>query len=508
MNRREKVIDLRGILAECLFKWRIILLIAILGGICGLVVTRYKNAQYVAAVAEQERLAAEAVQASNDEKATVEESYDEQMAEAKAVLTQLQISKVDGLYAQYAANIQLRDSLSYNINNSVIMQMDADHASITRLMYTLDTDQDYLASSINTLVMTDELFDHVAPILGENVEPKYMADLLSVWKGSTGTTGDSIHVYDDERSNSIIYLQAIAFTKDQANQIAEIMADALESAVEDMRDIDPDIALARIGEASTIATSSTINDIQRTLVNEMNTVANQIATIEVNEIPKLNEDETTYYELLVSEGKGIHVDESEEIEDIEPVVTDTVTISPPSRARFIAAGIIGGAMASAAVIALYWVLFGRRARSIAELEFATNIPILAVFERRLSLIKDPIKRYGIHIQTGDKAVEDEEAYRPILAARVKELLQQNGKTCLYLLGEGEQALTDGMNIAVTSGIPESSEQAMQEFLQADSAILITRMYRTETAAIANAIDLCRIHGKQILGNIVIYGPEK
>lgn len=269
MRQQGKVINIKDILAQMLFKWRIILLAAIIGCVAGAGISVYKTRQY------QSALAARQVQiaTSKDETAAAEEAetkaeegvhngpYDEQMEEARALLTQLEITKVDGLYAQYAANIQLRDTLADNINNSVIMRMDADHAAITRILYTLDTDQDYLANSITTLVMTDDLFEQAAPILGEDVETKYMADLLSVWKGSTGTTGDSIRIYDDDRTTSMIYIQAIAYTEEQADAIADIMGKALESAVEDMRDIDPDIQTVRIGKVATIATSSTINDI-------------------------------------------------------------------------------------------------------------------------------------------------------------------------------------------------------------------------------------------------------
>lgn len=518
MNQDERVIDLKDIFAECLFQWKLILLAAILGCVVGLGVTTVKTRAYQNALAAQdaERAAQELAQqaasenaqeaADADDLAVHNGPYDEQMVEAKALLTQLQITKVDGLYAQYAANIQLRDSLANNINNSVIMKMDADNASVTRLMYTVNSDQDYIANSLSSLIVTDELLEKASKVLGEDVSSKYLQDLFSVWKGTTGTTGDSIHIYEDDRTTSVIYLQAIAYTEKQADRIAELMAQALENAAEQMRDLDPNLEIQRIGDVSSAVTSSTIDDVQRNLINELNGVANQIATIEVNEIPKLDEDEKTYYDLLVSEGKGIHIDEpaDTEVVDEAETVTETVTITPPSKAKYVLLGTIGLPAIIVVVLFLYLLLLSKKARSLTEIESGTGIPTLAVFERRLSTVKDPIVRCGIQLQTGDKAVENEELYRPILQVRINELLQQNGKANLYLLGEGETVLGGESDFAVISGEPEASAQAMQEFLRADSVILITRMYHTDIAAIANAIDLCKVHGKQILGNIVIY----
>lgn len=545
MNQDERVINLKDILAECFFKWRLIILAAILGCVAGLGITEYKTRQYQAELAAQEaeRAAQEAAQAAaqetnasvsgtddDDELAVHNGPYDEQMAEAKALLTQLQITKVDGLYAQYAANIQLRDSLADNINNSVIMKMDADNASVTKLMYTVTTDQDYIANNLNSLVVTDELMEKAAKILGEDISPKYLQDLFSVTKGGTGTTGDSIHIYDDRRTTSVIYLQAIAYTEEQADQITELMARSLESAIAQMKDVDPDIEIQRIGDVSSAVTSATIDDVQRNMVTELNNVTSQIYNIEVHAIPKLSDDEKTYYDLLVSEGKGIHIDEPEDVEvtDGAEAVTEMVTITPPSKAKYVLLGIIGAAAMAVVGLFLYLFLLSKRARSLTEIESGTGIPTLAVFERRLSKVKDPIVRVGIHVQTGDKAVADEAAYQPILAVRIKELLTQNDRSALYLYeevrdgksalcpdisaGSGEAILggrsgfdKDADGITVSGGQPESSPVAMQEFLQADSVILVTHMYQTEIAALANVIELCKVHGKQILGNIVVYG---
>lgn len=514
MRQQGKVINIKDILAQMLFKWRIILLAAIIGCVAGAGISVYKTRQY------QSALAARQVQiaTSKDETAAAEEAetkaeegvhngpYDEQMEEARALLTQLEITKVDGLYAQYAANIQLRDTLADNINNSVIMRMDADHAAITRILYTLDTDQDYLANSITTLVMTDDLFEQAAPILGEDVETKYMADLLSVWKGSTGTTGDSIRIYDDDRTTSMIYIQAIAYTEEQADAIADIMGKALESAVEDMRDIDPDIQTVRIGKVATIATSSTINDIQRTLVTELNNVASQITNMKNNEINNLTQDESTYYELLVSEGKGIHVDEpeTEETNVAEGIDVEEEALVPPSKVKYVLLGLVGGAVLACVAMILYWLLLDRRLWSLTEIEYETNIPTLAVYERRLLKSKDPVVRAGIQLQTGGKAVEDEAAYQPILAARIEELLVQNGRSSLYLYNEGQLILNGEPGHVAVSGQPESSAEAMEGFLRSDSVILVISMYRTEHSALAGIINLCKVHGKQILGDVVIY----
>lgn len=526
MNQDERVINLKDILAECLFKWRLILLAAIIGCVAGMGAAVYKTHEYQTALAAQQAEQATQEAAQQAAEAAAEEAqaaqaeaaanalgvhngpYDEQMAEAKALLTQLEITKVDGLYAQYAANIQLRDSLADNINNSVIMKMDAGNASVARLMYTVSSDQDYIASNLNSLVVTDDLLEQAAKILGEDVSSKYLHDLFSVWKGSDG---DLIYIYENGRTTSVIYLQAIAYTEEQADQIVELMAQALENAIKQMKSIDPNVEIRRVGGVSTAVPSSTIDDIQRALVSELNSVASEIVSMEVDEIGKLTEDEKTYYDLLVSEGKGIHVDESDD-SSVAQETTTTETTAQPSKARYVLLGLIGLPVLVVVVLFLYLLLMSKKARSLTEIESGTGIQTLAVFERRLAKVKDPIVRAGINLQTADKAVENEQAYLPILQVRIKELLQQNGKTNLYLYGEGDTVLgggssfaaTDGLDLAVTSGVPETSAEAMETFLQADSVILVTRMYETEIAALSNAIDLCKVHGKQILGNIVIY----
>lgn len=518
MNNNESVFNLKDVLAECLFKWHLILLAAILGCVAGLGISVYKTREYQAALAAQQALQAAQEEAAAAASLAAEEEeaeepgvhngpYDEQMAEAKALLTQLEITKVDGLYAQYAANIQLRDSLADNINNSVIMKMDADTAAVTRLMYKVTSDQDYIANNLSSLIVTDDLLEQAAVILGEDVAPKYLQDLFSVWKGSTGTTGDSIHIYNGDKMSSVIYLQAIAYTEDQADRIAELMARKLKSAIDDMHDLDSDMEIERIGDVSSAVTSSTIDDVQRTLVAELNNVANQIVSMELNEIGKLTDNERTYYELLVSEGKGIHIDEdtdSTETDTETVVTTDNVQLTPPSKAKYVALGLIGAALLAVAAVFVYAVILSKKARSLAEIEYGTGIPTLAVFERRRGKVKDPIIRSGIDLQTGDKAVQNEESYQPILAVRVKELLQQSGRQHLYLYNDGVLDLKGVAEIASMGGKPETSADAMQQFLQADSVILVVRMYEMEMTELSNIIALCKVHGKQILGNIVIY----
>lgn len=515
MKQESKEIDLKELLAACLIRWKLIALVGIVGAVIGLGYAWYSNQKAEAALAEAHAKAIEAANESTEEDqakaglVTADIDYNMQLSEAKSKLSDLEISKVDGLYAQYHENISMRDRMAKSISDSAVMQLDAESAVVLRSLYVLETDQMYLANNISAFVLDDDFYVQAASILGNGIQPEMLDDLFGVWKGDNGGSGDTVYVEQEGRSTSLIYLQAFAFTNEQAEEIIELIEQRLEKAVKEFEDEDPDIKLTSLGVTNLNVTSSTVQDIQRNLINELNGVAGQIVSIELNEIRNLSEDEKTYYELLCSRGKGaaedsMTVSDEEDSEDSDVTEYEPVTTNSASYAKFIAFGVIGGIMLALVWLFLY-LLLCKRICSRSEVEAGTGLSTIAVYDTRKPG-KDPIVNSGMRMQAGDMAIHDAAGYAEILSTRVKALMEQKGCKSLYVFDSQESPLQSGsVGAQAVCGTPEHSETDMQQFLASDSAIIVTRIMETEEAALANAVNLCKVHDKPILGNIVIYG---
>lgn len=470
MNYQARVIDLKNLLVECLFKWRVILAIALFGAAGAASVVIYMN---------------------RDIEPTRELSYEEQVELARDKLTEDEIRDAEEVAAQNRINGQTYRAEVDNTNHALIMEMDAEHASVCKVMYVLDTSQAYLADTIGSLIMTDDTFARIGEVLEVDTDPQYLSELLSIWDDATTTLDGSGDTASDTRFQSVIYVRAIAYTDEQAREIIDIVDARLRELILDQRNLDADITLTYVDEVPT-RVSTTIGSIQQDLATRRTNAAKQLTTLADNDKSPFSYEQKLYYNLLIADSH-------------DPVIKEGRR--PISVIRYSVEGFCGCAMVGALLVLLYLFLFNRNIRSLMELETVTDIPTLAVYERRRKGRRDPITRWGIHLQTDDVAVQDEDAYQSVLRMRVQELMQHHNKSSLYIIAD-EQILTSDADLAAANGMPSVSASDMQAFLAADCVILVTYMYRTEFKELSNIIDLCRVHDKQILGNVVIYDAER
>lgn len=467
MNYQARVIDLKNLLVECLFGWRIILGVAIFGAVFGAGLVSYIN---------------------KNREPTREITYEEQIESAKAGLTDAEINDVEELYSQYRISGQTYSVEVDHANNALIMEMDVEGTSVCEVAYVLDTNQAYLADAIGSLIMTDNIFEQITDILGVDSDPQYLSELLDVWDDATTPLTITNDAISDTRFQSVIYVRAIAYTDEQSKEIIDLVDAQLRGLIRDKNGLDPEISLTYMDEIPTDA-PTTIRGIQVDLANKRTNAAKQFETLAQNDTGRLSRDQTTYYNLLISDSHESITKESGK---------------PMSVIRYSIEGFVCDGMVAVVVLLLYLSFINKRVRSLMELETTTSIPTLAVYERRLKERRDPITKWAIRLQTGDKAVQDEISYQSVLETRIEQLMQHSGRSNLYVVSEGESVLGNDADFNMTSGMPESSESAMQAFLHSDSVILVTYMYRTELSDLSNVIGLCQIHDKQILGNIVIY----
>lgn len=470
MNYHARVIDLKNLFAECLFKWRIILAIALFGAVYGAGLVIYLN---------------------HNIQPTRELSYEEQIESAKDRLTKDEIKDVEERTAQYQINGQTYRTEIDNANHALIMEMDAENASVCEVMYVLDTNQAYLADAIGSLIMSNDTFALIEEALEVDTDSQYLNELLSIWDEAATTPYEISGSSSDTRFQSVIYVQAIAYTDEQARKIIDIVDDRLRTLIHDKRSLDTDIMLTYVDEVPTRA-STTIGAIQQDLVGRRTNAAKQLETLAQNDTSQLSYDQKAYYDLLIADSH-------------KPVIKEGK--KPLSVIKYTIVGFVCDFMFGTLLVLLYLFLFNRNIRSLMELETVTDIPTLAVYERRRKGRRDPITRWGIHLQTDDVAVQDEDAYQSVLRMRVQELMQHHNKSSLYIIAD-EQILTSDADLAAANGMPSVSASDMQAFLAADCVILVTYMYRTEFKELSNIIDLCRVHDKQILGNVVIYDAMK
>lgn len=238
MNRDEQEIDLRELLAECLIHWKRIAFIAILCAALGLGYAAYKNTFG---------------------------GYDRQVAAARAELDEDEVSRVDALYAEHAANLALQEQLAENASRSIVMQMSRDDAAIRQGVYAIEIDQDYLVNNLGSFILDDAFYQEAAEIFGDGYAPEYLSGLFGVWKGSTGATGDSIAIKTTDRNTSVYYLRALAYNEDQANALLDLMEERLQDAVANMQDVDANIKVTNLGRISVQVDADTITNMQTSL---------------------------------------------------------------------------------------------------------------------------------------------------------------------------------------------------------------------------------------------------
>lgn len=456
MNYNNLEINLKDLLAECLIRWKLIILAAIACCALGVGYAAYKNTF---------------------------DSYDRQVAAAQEGMEEDEIGRVNALYAEYAANIALQNRIVENASRSAVMRMDAESAAIRRSMYVIETDQDYLVNNLESFILDDAFYAAAAEILGDDTQAAYLSGLFTMWKGSTGESGDSIVVKTTARNTSVYYLQAIGTSEETADALLDLMEERLEAAVSDMQDVDADIQVTSLGRSSVQVSADMITDLQTGVINSMTSEITQLQAANKRTIePALSEREQIYYDLLTADA------------DVKEETTSYV--------KFAVLGGAGGAFLVIAWGILQLLLRNNKVRSLTEIASVTGMPTLAVYDNRVGS-KDPIVNYGMRLQSGETAIRDAAGYESILLTRVQALMSQNHCQHLYVIDTQDTLLPSG-EVTVSYGIPQQSAEGIRQFLASDGVICVTRIGVTETSVLSDAMDLCKVHNKRILGNVVIY----
>ena len=390
-NRYNDVIeiDLVVFCKKALKKWKLLLLLCIIGVLAG------------AGIAQARYWWKE-----NHQPEFKEEDFNK----AKERLTDKELEEANHVFDQYSTYFRVQEAKSKHINDSKLMSLNAETAAVIERSYLIKSNQNDLVQTIEGKTLNPAGYHRIAQSIGGDITDQDVEELvfmttneaLQNWENivlegdfAAGTSDTAKEQETNDKFAKTKYTNVIIVTamgEDDAfceKLLSETEA-LLSEAVTELSALDNDISMTSFGDAPVKDGPETILEHQQLLLESVTTIIDIRKKFVQDVVSKLTKNQTKYFEQMQLR------DNAKEPESMES----------RGMVKFVAVGLILGVMVFCLILCIP-VFFGGHYQSAGELESATGIRLLARIKKGAtgddSVINDAATMIAEELRAWEKA---------------------------------------------------------------------------------------------------------
>lgn len=492
----EREIDLLDLLLNILLHWRGMAVLMLVGGIL------LGSYSYVKSDKD-----AKALQAQYDAQSALLENVEDEedvLALGQSILEEKMTATQIANVLSVIANEELLSEKREYIDNSVLMQTDANRVPEEQIVFAVLADDMETANSIALLYENILTGNGLGEYLADkfDLEQAVADELYSVRYGT-----DKFYNGNNSFSISVIYSD-----KDTCEEIA--------GAVTDYADLQYDLIKQYMGEHELVVLGKYYSETTNIgLLNTKKTYVSDVITLETS-IAKakdaFSDEEVAYYNSLTNSKMDINEDEDEAAKEENTIELPAIVPAHVS-AKYVLSGAVLFAFLYACLIAAAYI-FDNRIKLCDNIQTLYNIPQLGRVEQKHEKKGKPLQfvdDWLIALWSRNKRSFSEEESVDLATVAVKIAARKNDADSVSLIGcnmkKGSLKVCeqikanlqkDGITVNILDNVIYDAE-AMEKLDNASAAVLVENVSSTLYGEIAEEIALLKRQNIKALGGIIV-----
>ena len=472
-------IDFRDLLAHLCYKWRRICLIIVVGCLIGLLfwLTNSKKTE------------------TNKNKIT-----QENIDLARAELSEDEAQQAEYLFAQYVSYLDYRKSIQKYLSDSLYSANDYAGNMALRALYYVNSDIGNVNQIFTRIALGTDEYDKIAKIMKKDntmLDDVYRRVRIDDINSLVTNRDEYSYILEDsaekEQKKTLLEVYLVAESRSQADAVMDVVRDAFDKQIEELKVIDPDINMVFLGENYSTDISDFLSGRQSDAVSKLNAINDQINALETNYVNRLAGDTRAYYQLM--KGK-----KEQEI----------IPVKKPSLLKYVIIGAILGFAISLCCIVMQYIFDGK-VKTSNELRYL----YYSEMPSRICRKKQGYYLFGniARLCTGTEVI-DESVQTDLAASDISIKLKKKGINSVYLSfkesSNWQKQATEEIieylkkrneSIEIKTGDPISASQELEIFSGSEAAILMTELKATRRNDWRRWISLCERYELPIVGII-------
>lgn len=482
----QKIIDLKDLFVEMLFRWKIIIcftIITTLLATCFGVWKSWKNNNI-------------------DSGGT---SVQEKLEESKKKLTAAESAEVEQLYERYQLYSDYRKQYQKTFSGFLsVSDGFVQNAVIKRSTYVMSSYIESADAIICSMSLGLDDYDAIKNILPdvETVEDAYK--YVSVWSSSSNKINVTNMENSDENNHLkyLIFVEVLGNTKEICDQAADVVDSAIKREIVELKKVDSEISLNKIGNLYRSNIIEYIAQKRQVSYDYMNRIDTSINNLKVNFIDKLSGNQRQYFNLLNTAAYGEKENTTAQNPEVKPLLNKKMTVL----------GVLLGVMLSVFLVAFKYVT-NDTIKVPAEIEAYYKQSVIESFfvtNRRKGIFSGIIRKI-YRADTVEKNVKAD-----LVAVDVCGIMKKNETDSLFIVQtadvETDRIISSSITKAIAgcdsnchpkTGLIFENPEQLQKMMQFKNALLLVHSRETFRSDVEKVLDICKRHAINVAGVVMI-----
>ena len=470
--QEEVELDLLDLLAAFLLKWKLILIMLLVGAVLGYGWAHFKNANNKIEPVEIEK--------------AVEDARG-QLSEDKAVA-------VEQLFFQYVSYLNLQKEMRTYYSNFAASDVTEDNTVQMRSEY-------YIVSNINDLdtvfikmAVTEVDYQAMREIAPDEKAGATIYDrVIFTTAKSTSNVRIQMPVQEGEKNAYLINVELYGNSEEQCREMMAVIDAAFRREAAELKVLDPDIKMESLGEQFNSNVADYVQYLHKRNLDRMTVSEAELNNL-TTKIGKFTPEEKAYYDLLQQQYEGTY---------------SSASVQHVSGKKWTVIGAFLGAVIACSAVFFPYLMDGK-VKTVGELERSGSVLNCVFIKGKKNLFGRWAARL-IHADDTDPTVKAD-----MVATDVGILMEKNGKNAVMLLcsqedtdaaGFAEQVkarlLAKNGGLKVCIGNPMSSVDELEMVAQADMGVAFAGMKKSRRSMLREWRQICERYKLPMAGSVAV-----
>lgn len=435
----------------------------------------------------------------------------EEIEASRALLTQDEAHETEQVFNQYRLMLEYRDTLQNKMGNSIFMSLNSYAAPCIMQQYLIQTSKMAMKSTLTEMLLGQDTYEKIAALYGENTTAQNIKELVSVsalsgYEETAISNETQMPIVISERIandyNMVLRIYIFGTDKKHCEDTLSIIEDAINSLLLQLKVIDADFSITKIGSSYSELDNPEMRDMQQSQVSQILQANKNVTTFgtdtnsaQGNQLSGLNDQQKSYFNLLK---KSISSEE----------------LYQPHLLRKVALGIIFGIVLCCLFFILTY-LYNKSLKSIYEcpssIEVLSYTPTLDDDCKKSTLLRRLI---ALIEKTDSK--EKSERKASLVATEIGALIKKNHWDTVFVSKSNfdnneygiDRIIVDYLKsldgVEILSGEPMNDPAALNEMTESQAVLWLPHLWRTELNQLIKEDSICSKLGINKIGAVVSY----